>query len=158
MWLLGQIDAGANIVDSASQHSWEAALLASLVLGGFGFLGWMLKRTLATGEARETRMASRIDALENQIASMHTEHNANTAKMSRLVTEAIVQSTETMRAMNATLQGLSASTQQVNGDLKEMCSLLKMCPCLMVGMNRGDYRIVDRDGKEVHTTHKTAEG
>jgi len=147
-----QLDSAGKIIDSAANHGWESALLASLVLGGFGFLGWMLRQVLVDARLRESLWTKRLDAQEQEFASSQRAYTASLVLLSERVVECIATSSEAQRDMNQTLQKVANVMDEVNGDIKELCSLMKVCPCLVIGMHRGDYRIVDKDGTPVNLT------
>lgn len=149
MTIVAQVTEAVEVLNDAASHSWEAALLASLVLGGFGFLGWMLKKVMSDSQSRENRMAARIDLLEAAELEMHKGYSDKLMSLTEKVTDAIAQSADAQRAMNQTLQTVTEVMRTVNGDLREMCSLLKMSPCLMLGTARGDYTLIDKEGHAV---------
>jgi hypothetical protein len=56
----GAVDA----VQKAAGQSWEAAMLAVIIVSSLGFLVWLVKQWLAEAGKREDRMSRRIDILE----------------------------------------------------------------------------------------------
>ena len=147
-----QLDSAGQIIDTAAAHGWESALLASLVLGGFGFLGWMLRQVLTDARLRESLWTKRLDAQEQEFSSSQRAYTASLVALSEKVVECVATSSEAQRDMNQTLQKVANVMDEVNGDIRELCSLMKVCPCLVIGMHRGEYRIVDKDGEPVNLT------
>jgi hypothetical protein len=147
--IFAQLPQPIETVTAASNHSWEAALLASLVVSGFGFLGWMLKKVMADSQSREVRMATRIDLLQEAEKETHREYSTNLMNLNKAVTTAILTAAQAQDSQNATLARVEEVMRGVNGDLRELCALMKQSPCLLVGANRGDYKLIDATGNEV---------
>ena len=95
---------------------------------------------------REDRMAKRIDVLEDQIKSDKEQHSNVLMQMIERVTTAIAASTEEHAANRRALEQLTLTMDKLNGDIRDMCRLLQMSPCLMAGLKRGDIRITDKEG------------
>ena len=139
-----------EVVKVAAQHSWEAALLVVIVLAAFTFIGWMLKRILAEAREREARMAERIDRLEDAENQTHVHYNNQLNKLTEAVTTALVKSTETQAQLIETMG-------QMTKDMRELCTLLKSCPCLLLKDRRGTFKILDEKGQEIVTVQNGTE-
>ena len=75
--MLAQIDP-TDVIQHASNYSWEAGLLALIVVSSFVSFGWMMKtimqrhlaveeRILADARDREARLAARVTQLEDLV-------------------------------------------------------------------------------------------
>ena len=54
-------------IAAASQRGWEAVVLVVLIIGGFGFFGYMFRHYANQAQERETRLAGRVTHLEDLI-------------------------------------------------------------------------------------------
>ena len=172
--LLAQIPDPSKVVEKATGVSWEAGMLAVIIVAFMSTIIYMVKRQNDSAReerleasalreedrkqaqireeasaARETRMAERIDTLEDTIKAIQVDHRTEILGLLRDVTTAIAASSESQNAMRQCLGELRETLGQVNGDIKEMCSLLKLSPCLIAGRARGDIRIIDSAGNEI---------
>lgn len=99
----------------------------------------------ADASAREERMGSRIDKLEN----------LNAQKLTEMVEKML----ELMTKVETTLASFSMAQNTINGDLKKLCSLLELSPCLALSKARGKYRIVDEEtGMELYPGSEDVQG
>jgi len=132
--------------------SWVVVLLCFLVLAmvaGFVMLFKMMRDTYkdqvaqlqkdsdernTEARARETRMAERIDTLEQ----------AQFDKMTTMLGQLMELTTKT----EATLSEFCGTQREINGDLKDLVAKLEVSPCLVHRMS--NIKVVDRDtGQEV---------
>lgn len=158
MLLLGQIPVPdpTKVIDRASGVSWEAGMLAIIIVVFMSAIVYMIKRQAdqvrddrKIYQEREMRMAKRIDELEDKLREIDAGHSARLVDMIKEVTTAILKTVDCQQAVSLSLSNLSETMDQVNGDIKDLCQLIRLSPCLLAGCKRGDYRIVDHEGKEL---------
>jgi hypothetical protein len=65
-------DDAVDIIQSASRHSWEAALIAALLLSVVALLVWIFKSLVAQAERRETALWSQAQEREGRLANRIT--------------------------------------------------------------------------------------
>lgn len=159
--LLAQISVpGAeHALESASQEGWLAVLVTIIVLSFIAatvFLARLVIRQADKRETealeRETRMADRIDAMENREREREQQYSDEMRTLTEKVTEALVHAREAQDSMRQALTALTTTMGDVNGDIKSLCQLMRVCPCLLMGKSRGRYKLVDEDGAEVDLT------
>ena len=168
MQLLAQITGADEAITTAAKHSWEAAIIVVMIVAFMAVIIYMIRQMITTADInmkalmadataerklssdREERMAARIDRNEEVIGNLEEKHTQQLVSLTEKVTEAITASTGLQEAMRQTLERMDDTMGAVNGDLKELCQLIRVCPCLLVGKMRGKYQLVDREtGKPV---------
>lgn len=118
----------AEVVRAAAQHSWEAAIIALIIIGGMVAFGWLTKqllqrhltveeRTLNEAKAREERLASRVSTLEDLIRG-------------ELLT-LIRQNSETMGKVLSAADSICRASEQMVRTLDRFTSVLDVRPCLL---------------------------
>jgi len=174
MMILGQIPDPSEVVSHANNVSWEAGMLAVIIVAFMSVIIYMIKRQNDSMKEerisaaklresdkeearlreqiaadRESRMAKRIDVLEDQIKADKTTHANTLVGLIERVTLAITAASEQHAATQKTLEALTDTLGEVNGDIKQMCQLLQLSPCLVAGVERGDIRLLDNTGNEI---------
>lgn len=144
------------IITKASGVSWEAGMLAFIMVVFLSVIIYMIKRQNDQMEAerkshieRENRLGLRIDSLEDKMHAMEADHSAKSLAMTREVTVAILKAAESQGDSSVTIQTLIATMNEVNGDIKDLCQLIRMSPCLLTGCGREGYQLADKDGNVV---------
>lgn len=82
----------AEVIKAASNKSWEATMLAVIMIAAICCLAWFVRSWMNQATGREERMANRIDALETQLvttlkeiaAGMQRAIEQNTAAFNKL--------------------------------------------------------------------------
>lgn len=137
--IYAQLDASAEVVRAASAQSWEAALLAVIVLGAFGAFGWMVKlvmtrhlaieeRTLADGRTREERLSTRVTQLETFV---HQELLTTIRQASEMNGRILSASTEMSEAARGMTGVVAAYVKEMENkpcllEVRRQLQLLKM--------------------------------
>lgn len=155
MHVWAQVDP-TPVIEKATGVSWEAGMLALIIFAFMSAITYLMKRQndnardeRAVWNEREKRLGTRIDVLEDELKASQRLHSEQLVSLIREVTSAILRSNEEQAATRATLGNLERTMGLVNGDIKEMCRLLTLSPCLIAGRARGDLRILDKDGNEI---------
>lgn len=126
--LLAQLPDPTDTIAAANRYSWEAGLLALIVVSGFFSFGWMLKvimqrhlaveeRTLTDARDRELRLASRVTALEDLV---RTELLA-----------LIRANSETMGKVLSAADSICRASERMVQTLDRFTSVLDVRPCLL---------------------------
>lgn len=158
MQLLAQIPMPdpTPVIQKAASVSWEATMLAFIMVVFMSVIVYMIKRQndqaleeRKNHAERESRMAKRIDDLEDESRKVESAHSVQLVALIKEVTIAIMKSNETQLSTSLTIQTLVATMNEVNGDIKELCQLIRMSPCLLTGCGREGYKLVDKQGREV---------
>lgn len=127
MLFFAQLPGADQAIESAASRSWEAVLLACIVVSGFTFLGWILRRHMEQSEKRECRLAERVTRLEEKNLELGVQ-----------VAQALSKSTFAMEKVATVMD-------EVNGDFQELCALLRSSPCLLLrSAGRDSFDIVDK--------------
>jgi hypothetical protein len=83
---LAQLPGADEAVKAAAAHGWEATILVVIVFATFGFFGYVLRRVLDSGEAREVRLSTRVTTLEAEIRTeLFGQMKTNSEIMCRMV-------------------------------------------------------------------------
>ena len=159
--MFGQIPDTAAVVEKATGVGWEAGMLAVLIVSFMGVIIYMAKRQNdhsdkereATTE-REKGHQVRLAQLEQTIHEIQKANNEQLVELVRDMIAAKAESNAVQSATRETLAELARVNGLLNGDIKEMCVLLKGNPCLLAGRARGAVKVVDLDGNEI----KVSEG
>jgi hypothetical protein len=141
--LSDHIDAAGAAVKAAASDSWEAALLAFIIVVGLFFIGFWMRWDGQKVKEREDRMAKRIDHLEDKMSRMHESHSDRLVKLTQQVTDAIAKSTEAQVSMQKCLIEMNETLRQTNTDVRDLCMLLRSSPCIIHAANRGDHSTVE---------------
>ena len=157
MNIFAQIPDPTPIIEQASESGWEAMavvfVLTSAIVGLFLVIKWQLKQQTTErtdSQVREGRMAERINDLEQSMREMEQRHSENIARLTAEVTTTILKFQQTQIDMQRVLAELSMAFKEMNGDIAELCQLLKLSPCIAVSTARGNYKLVDKQtGKEI---------
>lgn len=128
--LLAQESIGdaARVVEVAAQHSWEAAIIAVIIVTGMAAFAWLTKqllqrhlaveeRTLNEAKAREDRLSTRVSTLEDLIRG-------------ELLT-LIRQNSEAMGRVLAAADSICRASEQMVRTLDRFTSVLDVRPCLL---------------------------
>lgn len=107
-----QIEGAAEAISEASRHSYEAVIVALVVLAAMVALSWLVKTWMVESEGREKRMGDRITRLEDIIQ--------------QTLTTLVKESTEAIRLT-------SQSTSELRMVVKELHDALLQRPCLLDG-------------------------
>ena len=162
--IFAQIPGAEEAIKQASESGYEAVLMVVMMValvGSITYLGKFFvsrateREDKATAKAmeREDRMATRIDTLEDVIRNRDTEYQKTLVKLVSEVTSAITRAASVQDEMRATLDLVREVMGEVNGDIKELCQLLKVCPCLLAPGGRESYKVIDAAGDEVKLEH-----
>lgn len=138
--LTDSIDAATTTVKAAASDSWEAALLAFIIVVGLFFIGFWMRWDGQKVKEREDRMAKRIDHLEDKMSKMHETHSERLVKLTQQVTDAIAKSTEAQISMQKCLIEMNETMRQANKDIRDLCMLLRSSPCVVHASTRGEYQ------------------
>lgn len=154
--LFAQIPDPAQVINRATGISWEAGMVASIMVVFLSVIIYMIKRLNDQMEKerdvhklREERMAKRIDSLEDELHKLQTDHQSQMIAIVKEVTACILRSVEGQTEVTSALRSLAEIMNGVNGDIRELCQLIKCSPCLVAGMHREGYHVVDQDGNKV---------
>ncbi len=135
-----------KVIDTATGVSWEAGMLALIMVSCLILIGYMFKRQSDSSD----RMATRLSEVENELRKIEKDHRDSLVAVSKEMANAITESTAARQSVHTALIELTRASNVLNGDLKELCQLLKLSPCIAIGSLRGDYKLIDRaTGKEV---------
>ena len=157
MHLLAQgIPDPSKVIDKASGVSWEAGMVAFVMVCCMGVIVYMIKRQNDNVSAerqvaaeREERMAKRMNDMEDKLHLVEKENSTQLLITTKEMASAIAQSTAAQITVREALSELTQTNNVINGDLKELCALLKLSPCIALGHLRGNWKIVDDKGNEV---------
>ena len=162
--LICQIPDPSEVIHAATGVSWEAGMVAVILVACMGALVYMMKRQndnirdeRAVAAAREDRMANRMNGLEDRIDTLQTQHANTLVLLSKEIAQAMAESTAARVAVNEALAEMARASMVLNGDIKELCSLLKLSPCIALGQLRGRYKIVDERGNEIKLLNQDEE-
>ena len=125
--MLSQIDP-TDVIQHASDYSWEAGLLALIVVSGFLGSGWMLKivmqrhltieeRTLNDAREREVRLSARVTTLEDLV---RTE-----------LLSLIRCNSETMGKVLGAADSICRASERMVQTLDRFTAVLDVRPCLL---------------------------
>lgn len=128
MPIFAQIPDAADTIANANRYSWEAGLLALIVVSGFFSFGWLMKaimqrhlaveeRTLQDAREREVRLAGRVTALEDLV---RTELLA-----------LIRNNSETMGKVLAAADSICRASERMVQTLDRFTAVLDVRPCLL---------------------------
>lgn len=126
--MLSQLPDPTEAIAAATRYSWEAGLLAVIVISGFFSFGWMLKvimqrhlsveeRTLQDAREREVRLALRVTALEDLV---RTELLA-----------LIRVNSETMGKVLSAADSICRASERMVQTLDRFTAVLDVRPCLL---------------------------
>ena len=128
MYLLAQLPDPSDIIASAARYSWEAGLLALIVVSSFTMFGVMIRmvmtrhlaieeRTLAEAKDREVRLAGRVTSLEDLVRN----------ELMSLVRS----NSETMGKVLAAADSICRAADRMTSTLDRFTSVLDVRPCLL---------------------------
>lgn len=151
MLLLAQLPDATQVVEKANSVSWEAGMLAIVIVTCMVALTYMIKRQNdAIGEERkdakeqllvmlgqleanakaaidrEGRLVNRIDELDDELRRIEREHASQMMTIIKEVSSAITESTKEREALGR--------------DIQQLCELLRDCP-----LKRGEIREIKGD-------------
>jgi hypothetical protein len=128
-----------EVVRGAVEHGWEAGLLAvgflAIVAALWLIVRWLLRqrdRDSRAAEARETRMADRVTALEGFIREKLLD-TLNTAA------SALQSSAETQKSMAEVIREHTRVTLDLDGAIKELAARISLRPCLLSEEARAEF-------------------
>ena len=160
--LLLQIPDPTKVIDAATGVSWEAGMLALVMVTCMGVIVYMVKRQndnvsqeRIVAESRENRMAQRMNEMENDLRRLEKENSDQLLAMSKEMARAIAESTSARMSVHSAVSELTRANATLNSDLKELCSLLKLSPCIAIGTLRGHYKLIDDHGNEIELVKRT---
>ena len=127
MIVFAQIDP-ADVIQHASDYSWEAGLLALIVVSSFVSFGWMIKvimqrhlsveeRILNDAREREKRLADRVTLLEDLV---RTE-----------LISLIRSNSEMSGKMLSAMETIIRASERMIDTLTKFTSILDVRPCLL---------------------------
>lgn len=124
---------GADEAISAAAHTgrYEPILLAVVVVSMLAAFGWLAKMILAQSAAREERMAGESSKERERFASEKIRLENALITLTERVTEATTTAAASQMRTNDCLSEFSQTMKSVNGDIRELCELLKdraVCP------------------------------
>lgn len=125
--MLSQTDA-SEVIQGATGHSWEAGLLALIVVSGFVSFGWMVKilmqrhlsveeRTLTEARDREMRLATRVTSLEDTVRGE--------------LMVLIRTNSETMGKVLSAADSICQASNRMILTLERFSAMLEFRPCLL---------------------------
>lgn len=137
--MLAQIDP-TDVIQHASNYSWEAGLLAFIVVTGFCSVGWMMnvimqrhlaveERTLADAKEREVRLSGRVTTLEDLV---RTELLA-----------LIRANSETMGKVLGAADSICRASERMVQTLDRFTAVLDVRPCLL--STAAQLRIIEKE-------------
>lgn len=158
--ILGQIPDPTMVVEKATGVSWEAGMLAVIIVAFMSTIIYMIKRQndnqkveLEASAARESRMAARIDILEDEYRKSQKDFADNLVLLTKDLSTAMMETKSAMSEMRETLASLTTVMGTVNGDISKLCQMMQLCPCLLLGKYRGRFKLIDDEtGKVVDLT------
>ena len=163
--MIGQIPDATAVVDKANSVSWEAGMLAVLIIAFMSVIVYMIKRQndhadseRAATANREEAHQLRLSALESQIHDIQLANSEQLVGLVRDMIAAKVESNNVQAATRDTLADLTRTIGLVNGDIKEMCNLLRHNPCLLAGAARGAIKVTDSQGNVLNVERETETG
>jgi hypothetical protein len=126
--LLAQFPDPTDTIANANRYSWEAGLLAMIVICGFAAFGWTIKimmtrhlaieeRTLLEAKDREIRLSTRVSALEDLV---RTE-----------LLSLIKGNSETMGKVLSAADSICRASDRMVMTLDRFTSVLDVRPCLL---------------------------
>ena len=161
MNILAQLPNPDTVIETATNHGWEAGMVAFILIGLAAAMTYVLKRQydsatherdkansreeriLKANAEREIRMANRIDALEDMLSSRLMAINAE-------MVAAMISTRESLDAIRETMLCVKNSMERMEKSQLQLCQLLAVCPCLFIAKQRGKVKLVDVEtGKEI---------
>jgi hypothetical protein len=137
--MFAQIPDPTDVIQHASNYSWEAGLLAFIVVTGFISVGWMLKvimqrhltveeRTLNDAKEREVRLSGRVTTLEDLV---RTE-----------LLNLIRANSETMGKVLGAADSICRASERMVQTLDRFTAVLDVRPCLL--STAAQLRIIEK--------------
>jgi flagellar biosynthesis/type III secretory pathway M-ring protein FliF/YscJ len=120
MGIMGQLPGTDEAIQSAAKSGWEAVLIVVIVVSILVAFGLLAKIVLDQANRREDRMAKENSELEQALI-----------ELTRTVTEATTSARDVQIQTNECLSRFSSVMDGINGDIRELCQLLKdkaICP------------------------------
>ena len=120
-----QVPGADEAISEAAKSGWVEVLLVLLVLFLVSGLSYLARLYMVQNHDREERMAKRIDKLEEDLRNSDKQHSGDLLALTMKVTEVVTISNTTSSEMRESLDQLAGVMGEMNGDIKELCSLLK---------------------------------
>lgn len=132
MYLLGQIPGAEQAIDAAAKTGrYESILIAVVVVSMLASFGWLIKLILSQAFKREERMAQESVSERATFAKEKADLEKALISLTEKVTEATTTAAASQNRTNDCLTEFSQTMRAVNGDIRELCELLKdraVCP------------------------------
>lgn len=129
--LIAQAEGAVEVIEKATGAGWTAGVVAVVVFAMLGAFGYLSKLILDQSAKREERMATEASTERGRFATEKQELERALITLTEKVTEATTMSAATANRTNDCLAEFSSTMKGVNGDIRELCELLKdraLCP------------------------------
>lgn len=120
MGIVGQIEGGAEVIDAATRHSWEAGAVAVILLVMLGGIGWLMRALWNVN----TRLAERVTKLETILSDRLIAIVEDTTKAVSANTQMMERTANAIDRLEAAVEA-SLHTQDV------ILARIETSPCLM---------------------------
>jgi len=133
MWqIIGQVPGAEQAIDAAAKTGrYESILIAVVVVSMLVSFGWLAKIILQQSFNREAEMRKEASDERKQFAAEKGKLETALISLTEKVTEATTTAAASQNRTNDCLAEFAQTMRAVNGDIKELCELLKdraVCP------------------------------
>ena len=159
--LLGQsIPDPTPVIEKATGVSWEAGMLAVIIFVFMVGIMYMIKKAndnmadeRKASLEREKEYRTELNNLGLKLQTIQAEFSSKLVTITEKVVTALSETKDSQIEFRHTLATMSASIDEMNADIKDLCAALKLCPCLVV---KHGYKIVDPSGRVVNPEEAVA--
>ena len=151
-----QIPGAEAVVESASAHGWEAALLAVIILAGAGLLGYLIRMWVHKSTEREDRILQQAVDREGRLAQRvsQLEDFVRTALL-----DALKESSRAVSAISDSAKEQSKALNDLNASIRETThELSKQIQHLGESLLRLEKQMYDHDANVAMNIERAAKG